>query len=94
MLEDAAIRQRVKAAIVEALKLQIKPEAIADNEVLFGGGLGADSTATMEVVFAVEETFGIEVSDEDLRPDLFDSVSSLCNYVKRKLDDNKRAASD
>ena len=94
MLDDAAIRQRVKAVIVEALKLEIEPEAIADNGVLFGGGLGADSTATMEVLFAVEETFGIEVGDEDLRPDLFDSVSSLCNYVKRKLDGNKKAVSD
>lgn len=94
MLDDADIRQRVKEAIVKALKLQIEPEVIADNEVLFGGGLGVDSTATMEVVFAVEETFDIEVGDDDLRADLLDSVSSLCNYVKRKLNDNKKTASD
>ena len=67
---------------MEALELQIEAEDIADNEVVFGGGLGADSTATFEVVFAVEETFEIEVGDEDLRADLLDSVSRPYSYVK------------
>jgi acyl carrier protein len=74
----------VKEVIVRALHLQVAPDEIPDDETIFGGGLGADSTATLEIVFAVEEAFGIEVEDEDLRVELFDSVRSLTDYVRRR----------
>ena len=88
MIDQQEVRRRVKQAIVDALGLQIDPHAIPDDEVIFGGGMGADSTAALEVVFAIEEAFGIEVDDEELRVDLFDSVSSLTNYVQRRLEAN------
>ena len=75
----------MKEVIVEALKLQVEPEEIPDDEVIFGGGIGADSTATLEIVFAIEEAFDIEVGDEELRVELFDSVNSLVEYVEQKL---------
>lgn len=90
MVDQREIRRRVKQAIVDALGLQIDPRVIPDDEVIFGGGMGADSTAALEVVFAIEEAFGIEVDDEELRVDLFDSVSSLTNYVQRRLEANDR----
>ena len=90
MVDQRAIGRRVKQAIVDALGLQIDPNVIPDDEVIFGGGMGADSTAALEVVFAIEEAFGIEVDDEELRVDLFDSVSSLTNYVQRRLEANDR----
>lgn len=76
--------RRVKRVIVEALHLDVDPDEIPDDETIFGGGLGADSTAALEVLFAVEEEFGIEVEDEDLRVEMFDSVSTLKDYVLRK----------
>ena len=88
MIDDQKIRQRVKQAIVDALGLQIEPNTIPDDELIFGGGMGADSTAALEVVFAIEEAFRIEVDDEELRVDLFDSVSSLTAYVERRLKAN------
>lgn len=90
MVDQREIRRRVRQAIVDALGLQIDPRVIPDDEVIFGGGMGADSTAALEVVFAIEEAFGIEVDDEELRVDLFDSVSSLTNYVQRRLEANDR----
>ena len=88
MVDEQEVKRRVKKAIVDALGLQIDPHTIPDDEVIFGGGMGADSTAALEVVFEIEEAFGIEVDDEELRVDLFDSVSSLTNYVQRRLDVN------
>ena len=41
--------QRVKEAVVRALDLQVTPAEMPDDEVLFGGGLGASSIAVMEV---------------------------------------------
>ncbi|MBI2504161.1 MAG: acyl carrier protein [Candidatus Latescibacteria bacterium] len=79
------IVHRVKRTIVRSLELEIAPEELADDEVLFGSGLGADSEATLEVVFALETEFGIEVEDEELRVELFATVRSLVDYVERKI---------
>lgn len=84
MSDEASIARRVKRAIVEALHLEVVPHEIPDNETIFGDGLGADSIATLEIIFALEEKFGIEVDDEGLRVELFDSVRTLTEYVKRK----------
>ncbi len=81
----SGIKDQVKQTIVRALGLEIRPEELADDEVLFGRGLGADSVATLEIVFALEEEFNIEVEDEELRAELFDSVKSLVDYVERKV---------
>ena len=88
MSDVAGIRRRVKEVIVKALDLRVDPEEIPDDEVIFGGGMGADSTAALEIVFGVEEAFDIEVDDEELRVDLFDSVSSLTAYIKRRLEED------
>jgi acyl carrier protein len=40
-----------------------------------------DSTGVLELVLFVEETFGIEVDDEDIVPDNFDSVNNLAAYI-------------
>ena len=45
-----------------------------------------DSTGVLELVSFVEERFGIEVNDDELIPDNFDSVSKLNEYVKKKQD--------
>lgn len=84
MSDDAGVTRRVKEVIVRALGLQVTPDEIPDDETIFGGGIGADSTATLEIIFAVEEEFGIEVDDEDLRVELFNSVHTLTDYVRRK----------
>lgn len=79
------IAQRVKQALVQGLQLKINPEDIADDEPLFGEGLDADSIAALEIVFALEEEFGFEVEDEDLRVDLFESVRTLTSYIEGRL---------
>jgi acyl carrier protein len=43
-----------------------------------------DSTGVLELVSFVEERFGIEVNDDELIPDNFDSVNKLNEYVKKK----------
>ena len=82
MEENSSIEARIKRMIVQTLALKIDPEEIEDDEMLFGGGLGLDSVATLEIVVGLEEEFGIEVQDEDLRVELFDSVKALANYVR------------
>lgn len=86
------ITRRVKQTLVQALGLDVNPDEIDDNEALFGEGLGADSIASLEIVFALEEEFGFEVDDEDLQVELFDSVRTLSQYIAEKLGEGPPAA--
>lgn len=80
-----SITRRVKQVFVEALELDIDPDEIDDDEPLFGEGLGADSIASLKIIFALEEEFGFEVDDEDLQVELFNSVRTLSQYIAEKL---------
>jgi len=44
-----------------------------------------DSTGFVELIAFVEESFGIEVRDEEMLPENLDSIASLKRYVTRKL---------
>ncbi len=85
--ERSSIKRRAKQTVVSALKLHVEPDEISDGEALFGDGVGAASIAALEVVFAIEEEFGFEVDDEELRMELFESIDSIVDYIEGKLAD-------
>lgn len=80
-----SIEHRVKQVIIRTLSLEVDADEIDDADALFGGGLGLNSMATIEIIVGLEEEFGIEVPDEKLRVELFDSVQTLADYVRAAL---------
>ena len=80
-----SIEHRVKQVIIRTLSLEVDAEEIDDEDELFGGGLGINSMATIEIIVGLEEEFGIEVPDEELRVELFDSVQTMADYVRTIL---------
>lgn len=80
-----SIEHRVKQVIIRTLSLEVDADEIDDEDELFGGGLGLNSMATIEIIVGLEEEFGIEVPDEDLRVELFDSVQTMADYVRAVL---------
>ena len=80
-----SIEHRVKQAIIRTLSLEVDADEIDDEDELFGGGLGLNSMATIEIIVGLEEEFGIEVPDEELRVELFDSVKTMADYVRTVL---------
>ena len=77
-----SIEHRVKQVIIRKLSLEVDPDEIGDDDQLFGGGMGLNSMATIEIIVGLEEEFEIEVPDEDLRVELFDSVKTMADYVR------------
>lgn len=60
------------------------PDAHIDPTAsLIGTGV-LDSTGAMELVFFLEEKFGISVGDTELVPDNLDSLQKIAAYVQRK----------
>ncbi|MBU4561683.1 phosphopantetheine-binding protein [bacterium] len=82
MTED--LQSKIKELIVKRLKLEIKPEEIDSTAPLFGTGLGLDSIDALELVVGLEQEFGIKVKDEEVGKEIFASVNTLVEYVKKK----------
>ena len=68
--------------IYEILKKVSKQDAIpADDESLFESGR-LDSFVLTDLVSELEDAFGIQVPDSDLRPRRFDTLEMIDAYVE------------
>lgn len=84
MSEQIAIRSTIKRLIVESLNLEgMSPEHIADDQRLFGEGLGLDSVDALELVVALEKEFGISIQSHEIDRKVFASVADLAAFVER-----------
>ena len=75
------LEERIKCTIIRTLELDIAASEIGRNELLFGGDLSLDSMASMEIIIGLEKEFKIEIGDEDLQVELFDSVRTIAEYI-------------
>jgi len=81
------LKQQIKELIISALELEdIKPENIADNEPIFGEGLGLDSIDALELGIALRKKFGVQFSSENAdNRRHFASVNSLAEYITSQM---------
>jgi acyl carrier protein len=70
----------VKELLVERLVLDVDPAMIGDDQPLFGRGLELDSIDTLELAMAVEERFGVAITDDDT--DSLLSLNRLADHVE------------
>ncbi len=59
-------------------------ESFVDDDSFLEKGI-IDSTGVLELVSFMEEEFGIDVKDDELVPDNFDSINKLTQYIQRKV---------
>ena len=73
---EKSVEQRVIDITVEQLK--VSPEEVT-LEASFIEDLGADSLDLVELIMAMEEEFGLEISDEDAEK--IQTVQDAVNYI-------------
>ena len=78
-MADRDILERLKKLIVELLEVE---ETKVVPEAAFIDDLGADSLDLVELITAVEDTFGIEIPDEDA--DKMQTVQDAVSYIQSK----------
>lgn len=59
------------------------PTALEDSASLLDQGI-IDSTGVLEVIFFIEETFGIKVEDSEMLPENLDSIEQITSFVSKK----------
>ncbi len=75
----ASVEEKVKHIIVEQLGVD---EEEVKLEASFVDDLGADSLDVVELVMALEEEFGMEISDEDAEK--LSTVKDAVDYISAK----------
>ncbi len=77
------MREQIREFLAENFLLSSSGFTMDDDASLLEEGV-VDSTGVLEVISFVEETFAIEVADEDITPENFDSVARIAAYVTSK----------
>ncbi len=80
----AEIKQKIKSFIDERFMQGAGMANVDDGDSFLENGI-IDSTGILELVTFSEETFAIEVDDEEMIPDNLDSLDNLTQFIQRKL---------
>ncbi|HKV95087.1 MAG TPA: acyl carrier protein [Candidatus Angelobacter sp.] len=73
-----AVEEKVKQIIVD--QLGVEPEDVTPA-ASFVDDLGADSLDRVELIMSLEETFGMEIPDEDAEK--ISTVKDAVDYIQR-----------
>jgi acyl carrier protein len=75
----------VKAVVVETLGVEARADTIDATTPLLGSLPELDSMAVLELVLALEERFGITIEGEDVTAEVFETLTTLAEFVDSKL---------
>ncbi|MGX6991880.1 acyl carrier protein [Pseudolactococcus reticulitermitis] len=79
-MSKAELFAKIKENLVTTLELDAENITLETNIV---ADLGADSISLMEFTLALEDEFGIEISDEDAEHIL--TIGQVVDYVSHKI---------
>jgi acyl carrier protein len=79
------VLNEVKNILADTLSLGSRKTNFTAASVLLGSVPELDSMAVVNVIAALEDTFGISVADDEISADTFATVGSLAAFVEQKL---------
>jgi len=78
-----SVEQKVREYILDNYLFTDDQSALANEDSFLNKGI-IDSTGIMEVIFFIEQEFGIQVDDEEMVPENLDSVKNIVSFIERK----------
>jgi len=85
--ETKEISNRIRQFIMDRFPIA-RQRSLLDDDALLGSNI-VDSLGVMDLVIFVEAEFGINVGDEDLLPDNFQTITCMADFVRTKLSDRQ-----
>jgi acyl carrier protein len=73
----------IRQYIMENLLFTTDESALQDDSSFLDEGI-IDSTGVLEIILFIEDTFDIQVNDDEMLPANLDSVNNLAAFVNRK----------
>jgi acyl carrier protein len=80
------IEDTIRRYVLESFLFTDDETKLPDHASFLEEGI-VDSTGILELVMFIEETFGIEVKDEEIIPENMDSVAQLAHYVRTRKEE-------
>ncbi|MEO8535419.1 MAG: phosphopantetheine-binding protein [Flavobacterium sp.] len=78
-----ALKAELKNKIITTLNLEdIAVEDIADDDALFGDGLGLDSIDALELIVILDKDYGIKLVDPKEGKTIFQSIETMAAYIQ------------
>ena len=84
-LED--LKLEIKKLIMATLAItDIDPNDVDDEKPLFGGdnALTLDSVDAIEIIMAIQRTYGIRIADQNLARQVISSINSIAGFIKEQ----------
>ncbi|MFO8145945.1 MAG: phosphopantetheine-binding protein [Bacteroidota bacterium] len=77
------LHTELKRSIIEQLNLEeFEVEDIANDDALFGDGLGLDSIDALELIVLLEKDYGIKLTEPQQGKDIFISIDKMAEYIE------------
>lgn len=77
------VEEKIRKFLIENFVLSEQLDELGFEESFLENGV-VDSTGILELVFFVEDQFGIQIDTSEVLPENFDSVNCLAAYIRRK----------
>lgn len=82
-MENTELKEQLKAQIIKFLNLtDLTPADIADDEPLFGDGLGLDSIDSLELIVLMKKEYGIDIRDPREGRKVLVDVATMADYIQ------------
>ncbi len=75
---------RLRTVLRDTLQIGDRADALTESSRLLGDIPEFDSVAVIGVVMAIEEEFGIKISDHELSAEIFETLGSLSRLISSK----------
>ena len=77
------LSQQIRQSIMENFMFDVSENGFKDTDSFLEQGI-IDSTGVIELVSFLEETYNMQVEDEELIPENLDSIANVAAYIEGK----------
>ena len=84
MNRSTATLDEVKSVLVSTLGLDDRAPSLRAETPLLGSLPELDSLAVVQLVYALEDRFGLTINDDEVSADIFETLGTLADFIENR----------